>query len=153
MIGQYGLMKIHSASCILLAAFAGATVGCLPTPLRADAAPPSAAFHDLLSRDLNGVAGKELRMLTVEYIPGGASLAHRHNAQVFVYVLQGSVRMQVQGSPLVTLGPGDTFYEGPDDIHTVSANASATEPARILVFMVKDKAAPVSSPVAPEHRP
>ncbi len=92
-------------------------------------------------------------MLTVEYVPGGASLAHRHNAQVFVYVLQGSVRMQVQGAPLVTLGPGDTFYEGPEDIHTVSANASATEPARILVFMVKDKAAPSSTAISPEHAP
>jgi quercetin dioxygenase-like cupin family protein len=146
-------MKIHTAPSLLFAACAAATVGCLPTPLSADVAPPSAAVHELLSRDLNGVAGKELRMLTVEYVPGGASLAHRHNAQVFVYVLQGSVRMQVQGSSLVTLGPGDTFYEGPDDIHAVSANASATEPARILVFTVKDKAAPVSVPLVPERRP
>jgi quercetin dioxygenase-like cupin family protein len=153
MVRHYRFMKIHSASSLLLAACAGATVGCLPTPLSAEVAPPSAAVHELLSRDLNGVAGKELRMLTVEYVPGGASLAHRHNAQVFVYVLQGSVRMQVQGSPLVTLGPGDTFYEGPDDIHAVSANGSATEPARFLVFTVKDKAAPVSSPVAAEARP
>jgi quercetin dioxygenase-like cupin family protein len=117
----------------------------------APAAAPSAAVHELLSRDLNGAPGKELRMLTVEYVPGGASLAHRHNAQVFIYVLQGAVRMQVAGSPLVTLGPGDTFFEGPEDIHTVSANASATEPARILVFMVKDQGAPISTGVPPEH--
>jgi len=87
-------------------------------------------------------------MLTVEYVAGGASLPHRHNAQVFVYVLSGSVRMQVEGSPAVKLGPGQTFYEGPDDIHTVSANASRTKPAMILVFMVKDKDAPASIGVA-----
>jgi quercetin dioxygenase-like cupin family protein len=149
-------MRIHTVSVLVFAACAGATLLCWPPPQRAEAAtsaPPSAAAHELLARDLNDVAGKELRMLTVEYVPGGASLAHRHNAQVFVYVLQGSVRMQVQGAPLVTLGPGDTFYEGPEDIHTVSANASATEPARILVFMVKDKAAPISTAISPEHAP
>ena len=78
-------------------------------------------------------------MLTVEYPPGGASRPHRHHAQVFVYVLSGSLRMQVQGSPVVTLQPGQIFYEGVDDVHTVSENASQSEPAKILVFMVKDR--------------
>jgi quercetin dioxygenase-like cupin family protein len=110
-------------------------------------APPSqAAVKELMTRDVVGASGKEIRMLTVEYIPGGASLAHRHNAQVFVYVLEGAVKMQVAGGPLLTLGPGETFYEGPDDIHTVSANASATKPARILVFMIKNAGAPVTMP-------
>lgn len=113
----------------------------------------STAAHELLARDLDGVPGKELRLLTVDYLPGGASLPHRHDAQVFVYVLEGSVRMQVEGSPLQLLGPGQTFYEGPDDIHSVSANASATKPARILVFMVKEKGAPVSRPVASKAQP
>ena len=92
-------------------------------------------------------------MLTVEYIAAGASLPHRHNAQVFVYVLDGAVRMQIEGAAPVTLGPGETFYEGPDDVHTVSANASQTKPARILVFIIKNKAAPVSTPVAPQVHP
>ena len=92
-------------------------------------------------------------MLTVEYLPGGASLPHRHNAQVFVYVLEGAVRMQIEGSAPVTLGPGETFYEGPDDIHTVSANASQTKPARILVFMVKEKVAAISTPVTLKKNP
>jgi quercetin dioxygenase-like cupin family protein len=105
----------------------------------ASPAPNSEAVKELLKKDLSDVPGKEVRLLTVEYLPGGASLPHRHNAQVFVYVLSGSVRMQVQGSPVVTLGPGQTFYEGRDDVHTVSANASRTKPAKILVFMVKDK--------------
>ena len=78
---------------------------------------------------------------TVEYAPGGKSPPHRHHAQVFVYVLEGSVRMQVQGSPAVTLGPGGTFYESPDDLHAVSENASQTKAAKFLVVMVKDKAA------------
>ena len=114
---------------------------------RADQAKaPDATVKDLMTTAVTGASGKEVRMLTVEYVPGGASLAHRHNAQVFVYVLEGAVKMQVAGGPLLTLGPGETFYEGRDDIHTVSANASATKPARILVFMIKDTGAPVSLP-------
>jgi quercetin dioxygenase-like cupin family protein len=105
-----------------------------------------AAVQALLSKDLVGVPGKELIMLTVEYVPGGASLSHRHDAQVFVYVLEGEVVMQVKGSPALHLHPGDTFYESPTDIHSISANASQTSPAKILVFMVKNKGAPASLP-------
>jgi quercetin dioxygenase-like cupin family protein len=119
----------------------------------AAAAPPDAVVKKLMSRDLAGSPGKEVLMITVEYLAGGASLPHRHNAQVFVYVLEGKVRMQVQGSAAVTLGAGETFYEGPEDIHTISANASQTTPARILVFIVKDKGAPVSSDAGTGSRP
>src|SRR6266700_7669582 len=83
-------------------------------------ASPDAIVKQYMTPDLAGPAGKEVLMVTVEYLAGGASLPHRHNAQVFVYVLEGKVRMQVEGSAAVTLGPGETFYEGPDDIHTVS---------------------------------
>jgi quercetin dioxygenase-like cupin family protein len=100
----------------------------------------------LMTKDLTGIAGKEARMLTVEYPPGVASKSHRHNAFTFVYVLQGSVVMQVKGSPEVTLGPGQTFYESPEDVHAVSRNASNTEPAKILVFFVKNKDAPSTVP-------
>ena len=100
----------------------------------------------LMTKDLTGIAGKEARMLTVEYPPGAASKSHRHNAFTFVYVLQGSVVMQVKGSPEVTLGPGQTFYESPEDIHAVSRNASNTEAAKILVFFVKNKDAPLTVP-------
>jgi quercetin dioxygenase-like cupin family protein len=109
--------------------------------------PPSAAVVPLLDKDLVGIPGKELLMLTVEYLPGGASLPHRHDAQVCVYVLQGELTMQVAGSPPVRLRQGQTFYESPSDIHVVSANASKTAPAKILVFIVKDKGAPVSRDV------
>jgi quercetin dioxygenase-like cupin family protein len=112
---------------------------------------PDAIVKELITRDLVGAAGKEVLMVTVEYLAGGASLPHRHNAQVFVYVLEGKVRMQVAGSAAVTLGPGETFYESPDDVHTISANASRTKPARILVFIVKDKGAPVSSEAGAER--
>ena len=111
---------------------------------------PASTVQNLMVRELAGASGKEVRMLTVEYRPGGASLPHRHDAQVFIYVLAGRVTMQVAGSPEVTLGPGGTFYEGPEDIHVVSANASRTEPARILVVMVRDKNKPVSTNVAPK---
>jgi quercetin dioxygenase-like cupin family protein len=99
-----------------------------------------AVVAQLMTRDLIGMPGKEVTMETVEYAPGGKSPPHRHHAQVFVYVLEGSVRMQVQGSPAVTLSPGGTFYESPDDLHVVSENASQTKPAKFLVVMVKDKA-------------
>ena len=85
-------------------------------------------------------------MVTVEYPPGGSSLPHRHNAHTFVYVLEGSVVMQVQGAAPVTLGPGETFYESPTDVHAVSRNASDTKPAKFLVLFVKDKGNP---PVLP----
>jgi len=100
----------------------------------------------LLSKDLPDVAGKEVSMVTVEYAPGASSASHRHNADTFVYVLEGSIVMQVKGGTEVTLRPGQTFYESPDDIHTVSRNASATNKARFLVFFVKQKGAPASVP-------
>jgi quercetin dioxygenase-like cupin family protein len=124
-------------------------------PPGARAAAPEAAesVKQLMSRDLIGAHGMEVRMISVAYLPGAASLPHRHDAQVFVYVLEGSLIMQVKGSPPVTVGPGETFYEGPDDIHLVSANASHTAPAKILVFMVKDKAKPASRAVTAAGTP
>jgi len=130
-----------------------ATATSTPAGASAARAAPDAIVKNLMSRDLIGAAGKEVLMVTVEYLPGGASLPHRHNAQVFVYVLEGELRMQVAGSPSVTLGPGDSFYESPNDIHTVSANASRTKSARFLVFIVKDKGAPVSVGAATEGHP
>jgi len=106
----------------------------------------SAKVTPLIAKDLTGSAGKEGTMLTVEYAPGASSASHRHNAHTFVYVLEGSVVMQVKGGQEVTLGPGQTFYESPEDIHTVSKNASATKPAKILVFFVKEKGAPPTVP-------
>ncbi len=101
----------------------------------------------LLTKDLAPIAGKEGVMLTVDIPPGASSAAHRHNAHTFVYVLEGTVEMQVKGGPLQTLKPGQTFYELPTDIHAVSRNASQTQPAKILVFFVKDKGAPTTVPV------
>jgi quercetin dioxygenase-like cupin family protein len=111
------------------------------------AAPSAATVTELMTKDLIGARGKEVVIITVTYLPGGASLPHRHDAQVFVYVLEGEMTMQVKGGPLVTVRPGQTFYEGPGDIHQVSANASRSAPAKILVFMVKDKAKPASREV------
>jgi quercetin dioxygenase-like cupin family protein len=101
----------------------------------------------LMTKELAGLAGKEAVMLTVEYAPGASSSKHRHNAHTFVYVLEGSIVMQVEGGKETTLGPGQTFYESPDDIHTVSKNASDSQPAKFLVFFVKDKGVPASTPV------
>jgi len=97
----------------------------------------------LMSKDLAEFPGKEALMITVEYPPGGSDPVHRHNAHAFVYVLEGSVVMQVKGGKEVTLTPGQTFYEGPNDVHVVGRNASSTKPAKFLVFLVKDKGAPV----------
>ena len=103
-----------------------------------------AKVTQLMTKDLAGIMGKEGSMVTVEYPPGGSSSEHRHNAHTFVYVLEGSVVMQVKGGKEVTLGPGQTFYESPDDIHTISKNASSTKPAKFLVFFVKEKGAPAT---------
>jgi quercetin dioxygenase-like cupin family protein len=101
----------------------------------------------LLSKDLPESPGKEGLMLTVVYPPGASDPIHRHNAHAFVYVLECSIVMQVKGGKEVTLGPGQTFYEGPNDIHTVGRNASTTKPAKFVVFLVKNKDAPVVIPV------
>jgi quercetin dioxygenase-like cupin family protein len=101
----------------------------------------------LMSKDLKDFPGKEGLMITVEYPPGGSDPIHRHNAHAFLYVLEGSVVMQVRGGKQVTLTPGQTFYEGPNDVHVVGRNASKTKPAKFLVFLVKDKGAPVLLPV------
>lgn len=101
----------------------------------------------LLSRDLTGIAGKEGTMIAVEYAPGATDPIHRHAAHIFVYVLEGSVVMQVQGGAPVTLHPGQIFYEGLNDIHLVGRNASTTEPAKFLAFFVKDKGTPILTPV------
>jgi len=101
----------------------------------------------LLSKDLTEFPGKEGLMITVEYPPGGVDPIHRHNAHGFIYVLEGSIVMQVKGGKEVTLTPGQTFYEGPDDAHVVGRTASQTKPAKFVVFFVKDKGAPVLVPV------
>jgi quercetin dioxygenase-like cupin family protein len=118
--------------------FAVAAVAVLPLAWP-DAAKSPAKVEEKMLKDLVGLPGKQLRMATVEYAPGASSPPHQHHAQVAVYVLEGSLRMQVKGQPLVTLNPGDTFYEDPADVHEVSANASDTKPAKFVVFMVQDK--------------
>jgi len=105
-----------------------------------------AKVTSLMSKDLPESPGKEMLMITVEHAPGGSDPIHRHNAHAIVYVLEGSLVMQVKGGTQVTLTPGQTFYEGPDDVHVVSRNASSTKPAKFLVFLIKDKGAPVLVP-------
>ena len=101
----------------------------------------------LMSRDLPDFPGKEGLMITVVYPPGASDPIHRHNAHAFVYVLEGTIVMQVKGGEEITLTPGQSFYEGPNDIHTVGRNASTTKPAKFLVLLVKNKDAPVVIPV------
>src|SRR5947207_1138783 len=112
----------------------------------AAAAAQDAKVTPLMTKQPSGIAGKEATIVTVEYAPGASSAEHRHNAHTFVYVLEGSVVMQVKGGKEVTLGPGQTFYESPEDVHTVSRNASSTTPARFLVFFVKQTGAPATVP-------
>jgi quercetin dioxygenase-like cupin family protein len=111
------------------------------------AQPEQPPVTSLMSKDLTNMPGKEVLMITVEYPPGWSDPVHRHNAQGFIYVLEGSVVMQVQGGKEVTLTPGQTFYEGTDDVHVIGRNASTTKPAKLLVFLVKNKGAPVLVPV------
>ena len=124
---------------ILLLVLAGLVVG--------NAVAEEAKVTPLLSKELKEGSGKEGLMMIVEYPPGNADPIHRHNAHGFIYVLEGSVVMQVKGGKQVTLTSGQTFYEGPEDVHVVGRNASKTQPAKLLVFLVKDKGAPVLVPV------
>ena len=105
-----------------------------------------AKVTSLMSKDLTENPGKEVLMITVEHAPGGSNAIHRHNAQAFVYVLEGSVVMQLKGEQQVTLTPGQTFYEGRDDVHVVDRNASSTQPAKFLVVLIKNKGAPALMP-------
>lgn len=100
-----------------------------------------------MTKALTDVPGKEVTMITVDYAPGAADPVHRHSAHAFVYVLEGSIVMQMKGEKEVTLRPGETFYEDPAGIHLVGRNASNTAPAKFLVFLVKEKGAPVLVPV------
>ena len=112
------------------------------------AVPAEAAdVKDLFTIDLADYAGKEGRMIEVSYPPGAQDPVHRHNAHAFVYVLEGQIIMQLKGKPAVTVKAGQTFYEGPTDIHVVGRNASSTEPARFVVVLLKAKGAPVVVPV------
>jgi quercetin dioxygenase-like cupin family protein len=107
---------------------------------------PEPSVTTVMSKDLANIPGKEALMLTVVYPPGGADPVHRHDAHGFIYVIEGSIVMGVKGGKEVTLGPGQSFYEGPEDIHTVGRNASSTKPAKFLVMLIKEKGAP---PVLP----
>ena len=127
--------------CTLIAAAFG--VG---SAMAATTEPKEAKLTELMSKDLTDLPNKEGVMITVEYPPGASDPIHRHNAHAFVYVLEGSIVMQVRGGKEVTLTPGQTFYEGPSDAHVVGRNASQTKPAKFVVFLVKDKGAPVFVP-------
>ena len=105
-----------------------------------------AKVASLMSKDLPENPGKEMLMITVVHAPGGSNPAHRHNANAMVYVLEASVVMQVKGGKQVTLTPGQTFYEGPDDVHVIDRNASSTKPAKFLVVLIKNKGAPAVVP-------
>ena len=105
-----------------------------------------AKVTSLMSKDLPEYPGKEGLMIMVEYPPGTADPIHRHNAHAFLYVLEGTIVMQVKGGKQVTLTPGQTFYEGPNDVHIVGHNASDTKPAKFIVLLIKDKSAPVFIP-------
>lgn len=129
------MLRTHIIMVVLLSLMAG--------PLMAQ----EPVVTPLMSKDLTDFPGKEVVMITVEFSPGGADPIHRHHAHGFLYVLEGSVVMQVKGGQEAMLTPGQTFYEGPDDVHTVGRNASTTRPAKTLAILVKDKGAPLLVPV------
>jgi quercetin dioxygenase-like cupin family protein len=123
------------------AVFLAALLCCISVPLRAQDHPTVAL---LMTKELADMAGKEVLILTVDFAPGGADPIHRHNAHGFIYVLEGSVVMQVAGAEPVTLTAGQTYYEGPDDVHIVGRNASSTRPARLLAVLLKNEGAPAT---------
>jgi quercetin dioxygenase-like cupin family protein len=141
---------VTSSKTMLALAFLIASIPTTTSALMAQTSvtPPMAqeTITQLITKDLAGFPGEQTLMYTVDFPPGFSSPIHRHNAQVFVYVLAGSVVMQVRGQKELTLGPGQSFYEDPDDIHTVSRNASSTKPAKFLVFLIHKQGAPLVIP-------
>ena len=132
-------MRCKGTLLVLIVLTAGTLTAQQPTVEQAKVTP-------VLSKALPEFPGKEVVMITVEYAPGNSDPVHRHNAHGFIYVLEGSIVMQVKGGKEVTLNPGETFYEGPEDVHVVGRNASNTKPAKFLVFFIKDKGAPILVP-------
>jgi quercetin dioxygenase-like cupin family protein len=130
--GKHRTMKLISTSLLLAA-------GALLAQPALAAGPQGVSVTPLMARDLSDLPGKEGLMITVDYAPGAADPVHRHRAHGFIYVLEGAIVMQVKGGKEVTLTPGQTFYEGPNDIHTVGRNASTTQPAKFLVLLIKKK--------------
>jgi quercetin dioxygenase-like cupin family protein len=120
----------------------------LAAGVQAQAAPPGPAVTALMNKALEDFPGKEVLMITVDFPPGAVDPLHRHDAHGFIYVLEGSIVMAVKGGKEQTLVPGQTFYEGPHDLHTVGRNASKTRPAKFLVFLLKDKNKPAVIPVS-----
>lgn len=139
-------MNVHPREATRRATSAAAAFALLLVGAAAAAA-PEAKVTELMTKDLPGAPGKELTMITVDYPPGAVDPVHRHDASTFVYVLDGTVEMQMEGGEKVTLGPGQTFYEDPAGVHLVGRNASDTKPARFVVFLVKEKGAPILVPV------
>lgn len=113
---------------------------------QADTPPRAAIVTELMTKALADYPGKEATVITVVYPPGSVDPVHRHNAHAFVYVLEGSIVMGVRGGKTVTLTAGQTFYEGPNDIHTIGRNASKTKPAKFLVVLLKDRGNPLAMP-------
>ena len=132
-------MKISAMLGVLLLSLAGVA--------SAQQVERQASVATLMTKALNDYPNKEAVMITVDYPPGSVDPVHRHNAHAFVYVLQGSIVMGVNGGKTVTLKAGDTYYEGPNDVHTVGRNASQTEPAKFVVVLLKDRGAPLLTPV------
>jgi uncharacterized protein YbjT (DUF2867 family)/quercetin dioxygenase-like cupin family protein len=138
--------KVTKVVTLLLCGIVFAALSKVTVTMAATIEPKEAKLTELMSKDLTDLPGKEGLMLVIEYPPGSSDPIHRHNAHGFIYVLEGSIVMQVRGGKEVTLTPGQTFYEGPEDVHIVGRNASETKAAKFVVFFVKDKGAPVLVP-------
>jgi uncharacterized protein YbjT (DUF2867 family)/quercetin dioxygenase-like cupin family protein len=138
--------KVTKVVTLLLCGIVFAALSKVTVTMAATTEPKEAKLTELMSKDLTDLPGKEGLMLVIEYPPGSSDPIHRHNAHGFIYVLEGSIVMQVRDGKEVTLTPGQTFYEGPEDVHVVGRNASQTKPAKFVVFFVKDKGAPVLVP-------
>lgn len=123
------------------------SLACAALATQQAAASTDIAVGTLMTQELQNIPGKEALMITVDYAPGAVDPVHRHDAHAFVYVLEGSIVMGVKGGKEVTLTQGQTFYEAPSDVHLVGRNASTTQPAKFVVWMVKDKGVPFFTPL------
>ncbi|WP_227461046.1 cupin domain-containing protein [Cupriavidus pauculus] len=128
---------------LVISIAAALAAACMLLAVPASAASFDAKVTPLTTTPLPQFPGHEVEMIVVEYPPGGYDPVHRHDADAFVYVLEGSIVMGVKGGKEVTLKPGEIFHEGLNDIHTVGRNASTTQPAKFVVFLIKKQGAPL----------
>lgn len=133
---------------ICLLAFS-ATAWAHDDPPTQTAPKPGRVVNTLMAQKFDGLPGRVTQILSVEYAPGFEAVSHTHPGPLYGYVLEGSFTTEVEGQPLTSYSKGQAFYEPPGAVHRVSRNSSATEPLKLLIFIVSEEGKPLAAPIKP----